>query len=88
MVLFKICGMANCFRSRFWAVHDNDKVAIPKGIFSKDVILACARILWKAAASESGPRRWYLVGLHVGGTGLELGPEVTLWRKIIHGREK
>lgn len=53
-----------------------------------NALLAGARVLWRAAASERGPRRWHLVGLHVGSPGIELGPEVTLWQKIIHGREK
>lgn len=73
-------------------MHDNDRAAISKGILSKNVILAGARVLWKGAANRNfrcaDLRRCFLVGLYVRGPGFELGQEVTIWQKIIHGREK
>ena len=61
--------------------------ALP-GVYLEIVVLAGARVLWRGVTSQRGSRRWYLVRLHVGGLGPKLGPEVTLWQKIILGCEK
>lgn len=61
--------------------------ALP-GVYLEIIVLAGARVLWRSVTDCRDSCRWFLVGLHVGGPGPELGQKVTLREEIIFGFEK